>query len=88
MTILSQRRPQSSAGRERIDSASRYLRGWIRQLRTWHSQRRASRQLLSLTDAQLKDIGLHRSEVNRAIVEGDGRLRYSSHPSSDFCRRP
>jgi uncharacterized protein YjiS (DUF1127 family) len=41
------------------------------RMRAWKLRRDASRQLLELSDAHLKDIGLHRSEVYSRLIEID-----------------
>lgn len=44
-----------------------YFRGLWRQLTAWYQAREAMAQLRSLDDAALKDIGLHRSEIEAAV---------------------
>jgi uncharacterized protein YjiS (DUF1127 family) len=41
----------------------------MQRLQTWQLQRQASRALHALSDAGLKDIGLHRSEVNSRVFD-------------------
>jgi uncharacterized protein YjiS (DUF1127 family) len=43
------------------------LTRWWSSYRAWHFERVAIRQLSSLSDRQLKDIGLDRSEIVRAV---------------------
>ena len=43
------------------------------RLRAWKLRQEASRRLLELSDAHLKDIGLHRSEVVSKLIELDAR---------------
>jgi uncharacterized protein YjiS (DUF1127 family) len=54
-------------------AAWQHLRLWTRRLRAWRLQRGASRQLLALSDAGLKDLGLHRSEVNSRLLDWERR---------------
>jgi uncharacterized protein YjiS (DUF1127 family) len=48
------------------DRASNFLRA----VRAWHEARAASRHLHALTDQQLKDIGMNRSEIERLVHRG------------------
>ena len=43
------------------------LKHWWSSYRAWHFERVAISQLSSLSDRQLKDIGLDRSEIIRAV---------------------
>jgi uncharacterized protein YjiS (DUF1127 family) len=47
-----------------------YLRGFWRRIVSWYQARAAVAQLQSLDDAALKDIGLHRSGIETAVVNG------------------
>ncbi len=46
-----------------------YLRGLWRQVRGWWQARTAIAQLRALDDDALKDIGLHRSGIEAAVVK-------------------
>jgi uncharacterized protein YjiS (DUF1127 family) len=39
----------------------------------WHRMRRDTRQVMALSDAMLKDIGLSRSEIEHAVMTGRAR---------------
>ena len=45
-----------------------FLRELWRQIACWYQRRVALAQLRALDDAALKDIGLHRSEIEAAVV--------------------
>jgi uncharacterized protein YjiS (DUF1127 family) len=48
----------------------------LRRFCTWRLQRAASKSLSTLSDLQLKDIGLHRSEIGSALHDAETRRRY------------
>jgi uncharacterized protein YjiS (DUF1127 family) len=49
---------------------------YVNYLATWRNHREAVKQLNTLTDAQLKDIGINRSDIDRIIwLEEDKTLR-------------
>ena len=54
---------------------------WVRRLLAWRLRRQASRRLMAMSDAHLKDIGLHRSEVDSRLIELEDRRRHRQ-PSS------
>ena len=56
---------------------ARFKRWWSSYL-TWRLERAAIRQVSSLSDRQLKDIGLDRSEIMRAVRE-QKRRAFSRH---------
>lgn len=45
-----------------------FLRSLWRQIRSWRERRAALAQLRALDDAALKDIGLHRSGIEAAVL--------------------
>ena len=47
-----------------------FLRELWRQVRCWYQRRVALTQLRALDDSALKDIGLHRSGIEAALVNG------------------
>ena len=46
-----------------------FLRGFWRQIWSWRQHRGALAQLRALDDAALKDIGLHRSGIEAAVLD-------------------
>lgn len=53
-----------------------WFRRYWNYLRTWRMHRDAIKQLNRLTDAELKDIGLNRSDIDRMIwLEEDKTMR-------------
>jgi uncharacterized protein YjiS (DUF1127 family) len=49
---------------------------YVNYLATWRNHREAVKQLNTLTDAQLKDIGINRADIDRIIwLEEDKTLR-------------
>ena len=58
---------------DRLSIGTLLGRAW-RRLRRWHNNRVAEAHLMSLDDATLKDIGIHRSEI-RSVVYGMERDR-------------
>jgi uncharacterized protein YjiS (DUF1127 family) len=53
-------------------------RWWVAFL-TWQLERAAIIQLANLSDRELKDIGLHRSQIPAAVHDGTTSLRMSLH---------
>jgi uncharacterized protein YjiS (DUF1127 family) len=59
---------QCTAIKRAKDLRGEFLRGLWRQIRSWHQRRAALGQLRALDDAALKDIGLHRSGIEAAVL--------------------
>jgi uncharacterized protein YjiS (DUF1127 family) len=49
------------------------LRRWLAAFRTWKAQQAAIARLQSMSDRELKDIGVSRSEIGRAARDGAAR---------------
>jgi len=53
-----------------------WFRRYWNYLRTWRMHRQAIKQLNRLSDSELKDIGLNRSDIDRMIwLEEDKTMR-------------
>ena len=61
----------------RRSRAAAALKGWWLAYITWRIERAAIAQLSAMSDRDLKDIGVHRSDIHRAV-----RLR----PTRSFSR--
>lgn len=55
------------------DRAAPRLHQLVERLRAWRRRREAQRRLMLMSDANLKDMGLHRSEVESRLVELDAQ---------------
>lgn len=44
-----------------------WLRRYYNYLRTWRKHREVIKELNRLTDAELKDIGINRGDINRLV---------------------
>jgi uncharacterized protein YjiS (DUF1127 family) len=64
------------------DSALPTLHHLVERLRAWRRRRDAARRLMLMSDAHLKDIGLHRSEVESRLFELDGCWRHQQRSSA------
>lgn len=47
----------------------------MQRMQAWQTHRQASRALHALSDTNLKDIGLHRSEVDSRLIDMEPRRR-------------
>jgi uncharacterized protein YjiS (DUF1127 family) len=63
-----------------------YLRGVWRKILSWRRHRTAIAQLNALDDAALKDIGLHRSGIEAAVVNGSTMV--ACPPRRAFPEKP
>jgi uncharacterized protein YjiS (DUF1127 family) len=68
------------------DMRAAYLRGLWRQLVAWYQARVAVAQERALDDAALKDIGLHRSGIEAAVV--NGMAKTEPPPTRPFPEKP
>jgi uncharacterized protein YjiS (DUF1127 family) len=59
--------PQSIAGQSWAGGLVAILERWFAACLTWRMERAAIAQLWSMSDRELKDIGLIRSEINGAV---------------------
>jgi uncharacterized protein YjiS (DUF1127 family) len=67
MTMIVRTGPDAS-------SVARSLaRRWLAAFRTWKAQQAAIARLQSMSDRELKDIGVSRSEIGRAARDGAAR---------------
>ncbi|WP_219322296.1 DUF1127 domain-containing protein [Methylovirgula sp. HY1] len=48
------------------------LKNFAETLRTWHRRRVCIRELSQMTDRELADLGLHRSEIVAAVCKTAG----------------
>jgi uncharacterized protein YjiS (DUF1127 family) len=48
------------------------LKSFAETIRTWHRRRIEIRELMQLTDHELADLGLHRSEIGELVRKASG----------------
>ena len=48
------------------------LKSFAETIRTWHRRRIEIRELMQLTDRELADLGLHRSEIGELVRKTPG----------------
>src|SRR5262249_47437464 len=58
-------------------SVVRRFKRWRAVYTTWHRERRAVAELLSISDRDLRDIGINRCEIMRAVRGDTARERTS-----------
>ena len=70
--------PQAMVWRSRLSELVAPWKRWRSAYKTWRLERAAITQLSSLSDRQLKDIGLNRSEIIDAVRGRGAREHVSS----------
>ena len=74
-TVSRSSRHHSAKHKPWIVFLSGALKRWRSTYKAWRIQQAAIKRLNLLDDRQLKDIGLHRSEITRVVLEGARRGR-------------
>ena len=64
-----------AAGQRQRRKAGTILSSWLVAAARWRRVRRAIQEVARLDDRMLKDIGIHRSEIERAVRRGRAPLR-------------
>ena len=77
-------RAAQSVGR----SVVRTFKRWRAAYTAWHRERRAMAELLSTSDRDLRDIGIDRCEILRAVRGDTARSVYDAMPISFAISRP
>jgi uncharacterized protein YjiS (DUF1127 family) len=77
-------RAAQSVGR----SVVRTFKRWRAAYTAWHRERRAMVELLSMSDRDLRDIGIDRCEIPRAVRGDTARSVYDAMPISFAISRP
>ena len=73
-----------SVGRSVVGAFKR----WRAAYTAWHRERRAMAELLSMSDRDLRDIGIDRCEILRAVCGDTARSVYDAMPISFAISRP
>jgi uncharacterized protein YjiS (DUF1127 family) len=75
MIVIPRTRSASSSrsGETCVEGMVHAFRRWLTAFRTWKTERVAMAQLQLMSDRELKDIGLVRSEINFAVKDGIAR---------------
>jgi|SRR6516225_4334337 uncharacterized protein YjiS (DUF1127 family) len=60
-------------------SAVRTFKRWWAAYTAWHRERRAMAELLSMSDRDLRDIGINRCEILRAVRADTARERNTAY---------
>jgi uncharacterized protein YjiS (DUF1127 family) len=68
-----------SARKVWVEGIRNALKRWLVALRTWRAEQSAINRLQSMSDRQLKDIGISRSEVGTAARDGTARHAVYHH---------
>lgn len=68
--------------------AVRTFKRWRGAYTAWHRERRAIAELLSMSDHDLRDIGIDRCEILRAVRDDTARSVYDAMPISFAISRP
>ena len=69
-------------------SVVRTFMRWRAAYTAWHRERRAMAELLSMSDRDLRDIGIDRCEILRAVRGDTARSVYDAMPISFAISRP
>ena len=70
-----QRQRPTRWSRQLAGKAGTILNSWLVAAARWRRVRRAIQEVARLDDRMLKDIGIHRSEIERAVRRGRAPLR-------------
>ena len=70
-----QRQPPPLLSGQLAGKAGTILSSWLAAAARWHRVRRAVQEVARLDDRMLKDIGIHRSEIESAVRWGRAPLR-------------
>ena len=87
-----QRQPPPPLLRQLAGKAGTILSSWLAAAARWHRIRRAIQEVTRHDDRMLKDIGIHRSEIERAVRCGRDRCRGATGlplaRQPETCRHP